>query len=82
MHNNINSYRKKYIYLNEILYRNLADLVFYAETKLDASYFDGVFEYEGFSIYRQDFSENSGGLLCQIRSDVPHVRLKDKEINA
>ena len=81
MHNNLNSYRKKYIYLNEILYRNLVDLVFYSETKLDSSYFDGVFDYDGFSLYRQDFSEKSGGLLCQIRSDVPHVRLKDKEIN-
>ena len=81
LHNNINSYRNKHTLASDVLCNNLADLVFYSETKLDDTFLKHVFELDGFDLYRQDYTINSGGLLCHMRSDIPHCRMTDLEYN-
>ena len=56
-------------------------LVIYSETKLDDTFLKNEFEIDGFSLYRQDYTERSGGLLCHMRSDIPHCRILDLEVN-
>lgn len=81
LHNNINSYRNKHTLASDILCNNLADLVFYSETKLDGTFMKHVFELDGFDLYRQDYTISSGGLLCHMRSDIPHCRMTNLEFN-
>ena len=81
LHNNLNSYRHKHAYTTDILCNGLADLVIFSETKLDDTFLKNEFEIDGFSLYRQDYTERSGGLLCHMRSDIPHCRLSNFEVN-
>ena len=81
LHNNLNSYRHKHAYTTDILCNGLADLVIYSETKLDDTFLKNEFEIDGFSLYRQDCTERSGGLLCHMRADIPHCRLSNMEVN-
>ena len=81
LHNNINSYRNKHTLASDIVCNNLTDLVFYSETKLDDTFMKHVFKLDGFDLYRQDNTVNSGGLLCHMRSDIPHCRMTDFECN-
>ena len=80
LHNNLNSYRNKHIYASDILSNNLVDLMIYSESKLDQNFFDNEFMLDGYELYRQDNTGDSGGILCHLRSDIPHCRLKDAEI--
>ena len=81
-HININSFRHKYSYLHEILRRKHVDYFTISETKIDSSFPNAQFQIEGYSIFRQDKSSTSGGLLTYIRSDLPHRRLPLCENNS
>ena len=52
-----------------------------AETKLDSSFPSAQFYVEDFTVHRQDFTALSGGLIFYVRSDLPHRRRKDAEVN-
>ena len=80
-YNNVNSFRHKFSSLYEIMSKRYIDFLVVAETKLDDSFFSPQFEIDGWKLYRQDFTCTSGGVLVYIRSDIPHTRKKNIEIN-
>ena len=79
---NINSIRNKFMCLEEIFTKNYVDIFSIVESKLDESFPDVQFSCPGFSLLRQDCRKNSGGLMTYIRSDIPHHRRDDVEINS
>ena len=81
-HLNVNSFRHKYAYLHEVLARNAADYFAFSETKLDSSFPNAQFSAPDYTIYRQDFTSSSGGLLAYVRSDLPQRRLTKFEHNS
>ena len=81
VHLNINSYRHKYISIHDILAKKHVDYLAISESKLDASFPSEQFPAQDYSLYRQDVSSSSGGLLIYVRADLPHRRLKYAEKN-
>ena len=81
-HVNINSYRHKFPYVNDILKKNCFDYFAISETKLDESFPSAQFSIEGYQIFRQDFTSTSRGIVVYIRSDLAHRRLTNIEYNA
>ena len=80
-HLNINSYRHKYISIHDILAKKHVDYLAISESKLDDSFPSAQFPAHDYSLYRQDVSWSSGGLLIYVRADLPHRRLNHAEIN-
>ena len=78
---NINSVRNKYLNLCDIFSQGLVDCFSVIESKLDDSFPDAQFTPSGFSLLRQDYSDTSGGIMTFTRSDIPHSRRLDIEIN-
>ena len=81
VHLNINSYRHKFGYISDILNRKCVDYMAISETKLDDSFPKSQFIIEGYSLYRQDLTSSSGGLIVYVRDDLPHRRMTRVEIN-
>ena len=81
-HVNINSFRHKFVFIQELLSKNCIDYLAISESKLDESFPDAQFNVEGYSLYRQDLTSCSGGLLVYVRSDLPQRRMVDRECNA
>ena len=52
-----------------------------SEIQQCASLSSAQFEVPGYTIHRQDYTHSSGGLFIYARSDIPHGRLLDVEIN-
>ena len=70
-HININSLKKKFEMLQEVL-RNSIDLLVISETKLDASFPSSHFIRDGFTLpYRLDRTQHRGGIILFIREDIP-----------
>ena len=70
-HLNINSVRKKFHLLVDII-KNNVDILMISETKLDSSFPKGQFQIHGYSEpYRFDRNGNGGGILVFIREDIP-----------
>ena len=80
-HLNINSYRHKYISIHDILAKKHVDYLAISESKLDTSFPSAQFPAQDYSLYRQDISSSSDGLLIYVRADLPHRRLKYAEKN-
>ena len=84
-HLNVNSYRHKYISIHDILAKKNktkhVDYLALSESKLDDSFPIAQFPAHDYSLYRQDVSSSSGGLLVYVRADLPHRRLNHAEIN-
>jgi hypothetical protein len=78
---NINSIRNKYLCLKDIFDCSLVDFFSVLETKLDDSFPESQFTPEGFKVTRSDCRSNSGGIMCFIRSDIPHSRKELVEVN-
>ena len=81
-HLNINSLRKKFYELKDMLADNVIDIVFLSETKLDESFPPPQFNVNGFSHHRNDRNGLGGGLAAYFRSDIPHRRRRDYESKA
>lgn len=62
---NINSIRNKHEYI-----RNLIDILFLSETKIDASFPDAQFSIDNFTMWRADRNTFGGGVIVYIRSDL------------
>jgi hypothetical protein len=72
---NINSLRYKFTEIHDLIVKNSMDFLCVAETKLDDSYSDALFEIDNYRTFRRDNSSFSGGLLAIVRSDIPcHLR--------
>ncbi|XP_062579446.1 uncharacterized protein LOC134241404 [Saccostrea cucullata] len=81
---NINSLAGKYEQIQDILRRNLVDMLFLAETKLDDSYPDAQFAVDNYTLWRADRNKHGGGVLAYLRTDVagdrkPTLEFKDIE---
>ena len=68
---NINSIRNKFQCLKHVFSDNLIDILTICESKLDASFPKAQFHVDGFSVFRQDSSATSGGVMVYIRNDIP-----------
>ena len=75
-HYNINSIRYKFSELQHILHGNFVDILGIAETKIDASFFDGQFQVNNYKLYRQDRNDKGGGIMMYINDNIPHRLLK------
>ena len=78
-HININSVRYKCIEMSDYLSENLLDVLFIAETKLDASFPSPQFHVDGFKLHRSDRNEHGGGIMAYVRCDLAHRRRTDLE---
>ncbi|CAG2185908.1 unnamed protein product [Mytilus edulis] len=76
---NINSYRYKFESIIDLLNRNIVDILFLSETKLDDSFPDAMFTVDNFSFYRSDRNKYGGGVLAYMRSDLAGDRNKQAE---
>ena len=81
-HVNVNSLRYKFEYFHEILSKNLLDVLCITETKLDDSFTSNLFHCNGFRCHRKDKNSLSGGIMVWVRSDIPHERLIELEIDS
>ena len=70
-HLNMNSVRHKFDALAEVMGKSILDLISIQETKLDESFPANQFAVPNFKMYRKDVTDQSGGLLLYVRSDVP-----------
>ena len=71
--------RKKYEHIIELLQRNIVNILFLSETKLDDSFPDSLFNVDNFSLHRSDRYQHGGGMLAYMRSDLAGDRNKQVE---
>ena len=71
-HLNVNSICSKFEEVADILNNNLLDIFALSETKIDNSYPDAQFSISDFSLYRADRTNNGGGVMCFVNSNIPH----------
>ena len=56
---NVNSIRYKFDEIKELLTDRIVDLLFIAETKLDATFNDNLFSVDGYKLHRRDRNSNA-----------------------
>ena len=78
-HININSFRNKYVVLQEVLYEKLVDILVVSESKLDDSFPSAQFQVEGYKLYRKDRDSNGGGLIMYVRNGLTSRQRTDLE---
>ena len=76
-HINVNHFRNKFIEVAPWLNEGIMDMLAVAETKLDDSFPSKQFKVENYTLYRSDRNCNGGGILCYIRSCIPHRERPD-----
>ena len=76
---NINSIRYKFDELKVILLEILVDILIIAETKIDDSFNDNLFQAEGYKMERRDRTAHGDGLMAHIRADLHFKTRKDLE---
>ncbi|KAK3087255.1 hypothetical protein FSP39_003689 [Pinctada imbricata] len=76
---NINSIRYKYDSIKDVLQRNIIDLLFLSETKIDDSFVDAQFLVDNYSLWRADRNAHGGGIAAYLRSDIAGDRKKGLE---
>ncbi|XP_060579019.1 uncharacterized protein LOC132735993 [Ruditapes philippinarum] len=76
---NINSLRNKFDFLKEILIKNIVDILFIAETKLDGSFPDAQWQVNGYHLWRADRNDKGGGIAVYLRSDIAGDRKSNLE---
>ena len=67
---NINSIRNKHEYIRDLRQRNLVDILFLSETKIDASFPDAQFLIDNFTMWRADRNKFGRGVMVYIRSEL------------
>jgi hypothetical protein len=84
-HLNINWFHTKFMEVHDILSQGYVDFYAISETKLNPSIKSEVFKFylTDFSFYRQDrpHTECGGGMVCYVRSCIPHTQRKDLAFN-
>ena len=73
-HLNINSIRNKFDAVECILSEGLADIFSISETKIDDYFPMSQFSVTDFSIHRKDRHRHGGGIMLDVRSNIPHRR--------
>ncbi|CAG2237113.1 unnamed protein product [Mytilus edulis] len=76
---NINSLRYKFCSIQELLCKNIVDLLIIAETKIDQSFPDAQFRVDNYHFWRKDRNAHGGGIVMYIRSDLPCDRKQNME---
>ena len=71
---NINSVVNKIYEVKELLNRNMFDILFLAETKIDSTVSAHLVSHPGFRTIRKDRKKGAGGLLAYIRNDLSEYR--------
>ena len=71
---NINSVVNKIDEVKELLNRNMFDILFLAETKIDSTVSSHLVSHPGFRTIRKDRKKGAGGLLAYIRNDLSAYR--------
>ena len=71
---NINSVVNKIDEVKELLNRNMFDILFLAETKIDSTVSSRLVSHPGFRTIRKDRKKGAGGLLAYIRNDLSAYR--------
>ena len=82
-HLNINHVRNKYCEVLPWMQNELVDFLALSETKLDFSVTNATFTQHiaQYSMHRQDRTGNGGGLLCFVKSCIPHVERPEYSYN-
>ena len=78
-HLNINSVRNKIFALHDIIIEKYIDVFALTGTKIDSSFPNAQFSVENFTLHRNDRNSHGGGIICYVRSDIPHRRRHDIE---
>ena len=78
-HLNINSVRNKKFALHDILIEKYIDVFAFTKTKIDISFPNAQFSVKNFTLHRNDRNSHGGGIICYVRSDIPHRRRYDIE---
>jgi hypothetical protein len=82
---NINWFHTKFTEIHDILSNGYVDFYAISETKLNPSIKSVVFKFflKDFSFYRQDrpHASHGGGLVCYVKSCIPHTQRKDLAYN-
>ena len=81
-HLNINSIRNKFEAVKCVLNDGLMDIFALSESKIDESFPNAQFIVNDFSLHRKDRNRFGGGILLYMRSDIPHRRRYDLELNS
>ena len=76
---NINSLRYKFDSIKDLLNRNILDILFLSETKIDDSFLDALFSVDNYHLWRADRTDRGGGVAAYLRSDIAGDRQKDFE---
>ena len=80
-HVNINSIRNKFLPISNVLQKGLLDILFIQETKLDRSFPMCQFNIPGYKLYRNDYTNNAGGIMAYVRTELAPVRHSELEVN-
>ena len=68
--------RNKFDYVKELLQRNIVDILFLAETKIDETFVDVQFQVNDYMLWRTDRNIHWGGLAGYLRSSIAGDRNK------
>lgn len=78
-HLNINSIQNKLDEVKDMLNRNMFDILFIGETKLDGMYSSSLLYHPGYRIVQRDRKKGAGGLMAFIREDLSAYRRRKLE---
>ena len=78
-HLNINSIYNKLDEVKYLLNKNMFDILFLAEAKIDRTVSDALLNHHGYRLIRQDRKKGTGGIMAYIRSDLPVYRKRKLE---
>ena len=72
---NINSLRHKFYPIMQMLQNQYFDILMLQETKLDDSFPNAQFIIDGYVMHRLDHKLNSGGIIANVRCDIPQKKV-------
>ena len=78
-HLNVNSLRNKFVEITSLL--QYIDILCMTESKLNDSFPQSQFSVDEFKCIRKDRNEHGGGIICYIRSAIPHRNRPDLSFN-
>ena len=69
----------KFESIKDLLNRNILDILFLSETKIDDSFTDALFSVDNYHLWRADRTDRGGGVAAYLRTDIAGDRQKDYE---